>query len=195
MIAGLHGTLESRGTNWAIIKVGGVSLQVYIPASTLSTLGAIGDEVHIHTHLYLKEDNLTLYGFASPQELELFQMLIGVTGVGPKASLAMLSAMNANDLALAIATENVDLLSQAPGVGKKMANRLVLELKGKLESVWVGAAVSGEGNAEVIAALVNLGYSPSEAASAVAAVAAIPDSPDLTIEDKIRLALQHLAAR
>ena len=195
MIAGLYGTLESRGTNRAIIKVGGVSLQVYIPASTLSTLGAIGDEVHLHTHLYLKEDNLTLYGFASPQELELFQMLISVTGVGPKASLAMLSAMNANDLALAIATENVDLLSQAPGVGKKMANRLVLELKGKLESVWVGAAVSGEGNAEVIAALVNLGYSPSEAASAVAAVAAIPDSPDLTIEDKIRLALQHLAAR
>ena len=192
MIAGLYGTLESRGTNRAIIKVGGVSLQVYIPASTLSTLGAIGDEVHLHTHLYLKEDNLTLYGFASPQELELFQMLIGVTGVGPKASLAMLSAMNANDLALAIATENADLLSQAPGVGKKMANRLVLELKGKLESVWVGAAVSGEGNAEVIAALVNLGYSPSEAASAVAA---IPDSPDLTIEDKIRLALQHLAAR
>jgi len=192
MIAGLHGTLESRGTNWAIIKVGGVSLQVYIPASTLSTLGAIGDEVHLHTHLYLKEDSLTLYGFASPQELELFQMLIGVTGVGPKASLAMLSAMNANDLALAIASENVELLSQAPGIGKKMANRLVLELKGKLESVWVGAAVSGEGNAEVIAALVNLGYSPSEAASAVAA---IPDSPDLTIEDKIRLALQHLAAR
>ena len=192
MIAGLYGTLESRGTNWAIIKVGGVSLQVYIPASTLSTLGAIGDEVHLHTHLYLKENNLTLYGFASPQELELFQMLISVTGVGPKASLAMLSALNANDLALAIATENVDLLSQAPGVGKKMANRLVLELKGKLESIWVGAAVSGEGNAEVIAALVNLGYSPSEAASAVAA---IPDSPDLTIEDKIRLALQHLAAR
>jgi len=192
MIAGLHGTLESRGTNRAIIKVGGVSLQVYIPASTLSTLGAIGDEVHLHTHLYLKEDNLTLYGFASPQELELFQMLISVTGVGPKASLAMLSAMNANDLALAIATENVGLLDQVPGVGKKMADRLVLELKGKLESVWVGATVSGEGNAEVIAALVNLGYSPSEAASAVAA---IPDSPDLTIEDKIRLALQHLAAR
>jgi len=192
MIAGLYGTLESRGTNWAIIKVGGVSLQVYIPASTLSTLGAIGDEVHLHTHLYLKENNLTLYGFASPQELELFQMLISVTGVGPKASLAMLSALNANDLALAIATENVDLLSQAPGVGKKMANRLVLELKGKLESIWVGAAVSGEGNAEVIAALVNLGYSPSEAASTVAA---ITDSPDLTIEDKIRLALQHFAAR
>ena len=192
MIAGLHGTLESRGANWAIIKVGGLSLQVYMPASTLSTLGAIGEEVHLHTHLHFKEDNLALYGFASQQELELFQMLIGVTGVGPKASLSMLSAMNANDLALAIATGNVDLLSQVPGIGKKMSSRLVLELKGKLESVGVGAAVLGEANAEVIAALVSLGYSPSEAASAVAAIA---DSPDLALEDKIRLALQHFAAR
>lgn len=192
MIAGLHGTLESRGANWAIIKVGGVSIQVYMPASTLSTLGAIGAEVHLHTHLHFKEDNLALYGFASQQELELFQMLIGVTGVGPKASLAMLSAMNANDLALAIATGNVDLLDQVPGIGKKMASRLVLELKGKLESVGVAAAVLGEGNAEVIAALVSLGYSPSEAASAVAAIS---DSPDLAIEDRIRLALQHFAAR
>jgi len=192
MIAGLHGTLESRGSNWAIIKVGGVSLQVYMPASTLSTLGAIGNEVHLHTHLHVREESLALYGFASQQELELFQMLIGVTGVGPKASLTMLSAMNANDLALAIATGNVDLLTQVPGIGKKIASRLILELKGKLESIWVGAAVSAEGNAEVIAALVSLGYSPSEAASAIAA---IPDSPDLTIEDKIRLALQHFAAR
>jgi len=192
MIAGLHGTLESRGANWAIIKVGGVSIQVYMPASTLSTLGAIGEEVHLHTHLHFKEENLALYGFASQQELELFQMLIGVTGVGPKASLAMLSAMNANDLALAIATGNVDLLDQVPGIGKKMASRLVLELKGKLESVGIGAAVLGEGNAEVIAALVSLGYSPSEAASAVAAIA---DSPDLAIEDKIRLALQHFATQ
>lgn len=192
MIAGLHGTLESRGSNWAIIKVGGVSLQVYMPASTLNTLGPIGNEVHLHTHLHVREESLALYGFASQQELELFQMLIGVTGVGPKASLAMLSAMNANDLALAIATGNVDLLTQVPGIGKKIASRLILELKGKLESIWVGAAVSAEGNAEVIAALVSLGYSPSEAA---AAIAAIPDSPDLTTEDKIRLALQHFAAR
>jgi Holliday junction DNA helicase RuvA len=192
MIAGLHGTLESRGSNWAIIKVGGISLQVYMPASTLNTLGPIGNEVHLHTHLHVREESLALYGFASQQELELFQMLIGVTGVGPKASLTMLSAMNANDLALAIATGNVDLLTQVPGIGKKIASRLILELKGKLESIWVGAAVSAEGNAEVIAALVSLGYSPSEAA---AAIAAIPDSPDLTTEDKIRLALQHFAAR
>ena len=192
MIAGLHGTLESRGADWAIIKVGGISLQVYVPTSTLSTLGTIGEEVHLHTHLHLREDNVALYGFAAAAELELFQMLIGVTGIGPKAALAMLSAMKPNDLALAIVTENVDLLAQAPGVGKKMASRLVLELKGKLESAWAGAAVSSEGNAEVIGALTSLGYSPSDAASAIAA---IPDSPGLSVEEKVRLALQHLAAR
>jgi len=192
MIAGLHGTLEARGADWAIVKVGGVSLQVYMPTATLSALGAIGEEVRLHTHLHLREDNVTLYGFASTAELELFQMLISVTGVGPKAALAMLSAMKPNDLALAIVTENADLLAQAPGVGKKMASRLVLELKGKLESAWVGAAVSPEGSAEVIGALTSLGYSPSDATSAIAA---LPDSPDLTVEDKIRLALQYLAAR
>lgn len=192
MIAGLDGTLESRSADGAIIKVGGVRLQVFMPTSTLSALGAIGEEVHLHTHLYLREDNIALYGFSSLEELELFRMLIGVTGVGPKVALAMLSAMNPSQLTLAIATGNIDLLSQVPGVGKKMASRLALELKGKLESAWVGAAVSPEGNAEVIAALTSLGYTHAEAASAVST---LPDSPELTVEDKIRLALQQFAAR
>jgi len=192
MIAGLHGILESRGADWAIIKVGGVSFRVYMPTSTLSGMGTIGEEVRLHTHLHVREDNVALYGFASAAELELFKMLIGVTGVGPKTSLAMLSAMNPDDLARAIVTENVALLASVPGIGKKTASRLVLELKGKLESAWVGVTTLTEGNADVIAALTSLGYSPSDAASAVAA---IPDSADLTIEDRIRLALQHLASR
>ncbi len=192
MIAGLDGTLESRSADGAIIKVGGVRLRVFMPTSTLSALGVIGEEVHLHTYLHLREDNIALYGFSSLEELELFRTLIGVTGVGPKVALAMLSAMNPSQLTLAIATGNIDLLSQVPGVGKKMASRLALELKGKLESAWVGAAVSPEGNAEVIAALTSLGYSHAEAASAVST---LPDSPDLTVEDKIRLALQQFAAR
>ncbi len=191
MIAGLHGTLESRTPDGAVIKVGGVSFQVSMPASTLSTLGAVGEEVHLYTHFHVREDMVALYGFASAEERELFQILIGVSGVGPRVALSMLSAMSPNELSLAIATGNVDLLAQVPGVGKKMASRLALELKGKLEQVWVGAAMP-EGNAEVIAALTSLGYSLSEAA---AAVAALPDSPQLTIEEKIKLALQHFAAR
>jgi Holliday junction DNA helicase RuvA len=191
MIAGLEGTLESRTAGGAIIKVGGVSLQVHMPSSTLASIGAIGEQVHLYTHLHLREDNVALYGFASPEELELFQMLIAVSGVGPKVALAMLSAMNPSQLALAIATGNVDLLSQVPGVGKKMASRLALELKGKLEGIWV-VAPTAHGDAEVIAALTTLGYTTSEAASAVAT---LPDTPELSVEEKIRLALQYFTAR
>ena len=190
MIAGLEGKLQSRSTDGAIIKVGGVSLQVYMPASTLSTLGAIGEAVHLHTHLHLREDNVALYGFATTEELELFRSLIGVSGVGPKVALAILSVLNPGQLALAIASGNVDLLSSVPGVGPKMAGRLALELKGKLEGIMVSAPA--EGDAEVVAALTSLGYSASEAASALAS---LPDSAELSVEEKIKLALQYFASR
>jgi Holliday junction DNA helicase RuvA len=192
MIAGLSGKLEARGTDYAIVNVGGVSFQVHVPTSTLTSLGAIGEEVYLHTHLYIREDNMALYGFASPEELELFQMLITVSGVGPRMALALLSAMNPERLAQAIASGNADLLTEIPGIGKRMANRLVVELKGKLEG-WAGAVAAAPvqaSNAEVVAALRSLGYSASEAASAVAS---LPDDPDLSTEDKIRLALQHFA--
>ena len=191
MIAGIEGTLESRSADGAIVKVGGVSLEIHMSSSTLDSLGAIGEEVHLYTYLHLREDNVALYGFASTEELELFRMLIGVSGVGPKAALAMLSAMNPSQLAMAIATGNVALLSQMPGVGNKMASRLALELKGKLEGFRVGAPAAA-GDAEVIAALTSLGYSSAEAASAVAT---LPDSPELTVEERVRLALQYFAAR
>jgi len=191
MIAGIEGTLQSRSANRAIIKVGGVSLEVYIPSSTLDSLGAIGEEVHLLTHLHLREDNVALYGFASTEELELFRMLTSVSGVGPKIALSMLSAMNPGQLAMAIATGNVDVLCQVPGVGKKTASRLTLELKGKLEGFRAGAPMA-EGDAEVMAALTGLGYSSAEAASAVAS---LPDSPELTVEERIRLALQYFATR
>jgi len=191
MIAGIEGTLESRSADGAVIKVGGVSLEVHMSSSTRDSLGAIGEEVHLYTHLHLREDNIALYGFASTEELELFRMLIGVSGVGPKVALAMLSAINPSQLAMAIATGNIDLLSHVPGVGNKMASRLALELKGKLEGFRVGAPIA-EGDAEVIAALTGLGYSSAEAASAVAT---LPVSPELTVEERVRLALQYFAAR
>jgi Holliday junction DNA helicase RuvA len=190
MIAGLEGKLQSRSADGAIIKVGGVSLQVYMPSSTLSTLGTIGEAVHLYTHLHLREDNVALYGFATAEELELFRTLIGVSGVGPKVALAVLSAMDPGQLALAIATGNVALLSQVPGVGQKMAGRLALELKGKLEGIMISAPA--EGDAEVIAALTSLGYSVAEATSALAS---LPDSAELSVEEKIRRALQYFAAR
>lgn len=191
MIAAIEGTLELQGSDWAVIKVGGVSLQVYLPSSSLDQLGAIGQRVQLRTHLHWKEDNIALYGFVSQQELDLFKMLISVSGIGPKVALTMLSNLNPEQLAIAIASGNVDLLTRMPGVGKKMASRLVLELQSKLEKGWTGESTYlTQDSSEVVAALTSLGYSTSEVTQAVAA---LPSSPGLTLEEKIRLALKHLA--
>lgn len=191
MISALTGTVEGRGADFVVLNVGGVSFRVHTSASTLNELGDIGERTRLHTYLHVREENIALYGFATPEELALFEMLIGVSGVGPKIALALLSALKPDQLALALASGDADLLGQVPGVGKKMAGRLVLELQGKIEREEVGAphilAVSG--HADIISALTRLGYTTAEAA---AAVAALPTSPDLTLEDKVRLALKRL---
>ncbi len=194
MIAGLYGKLESLGSDGVVINVNGISFRVYAPTSTLSTLGAVGEEVKLHTHLHLREDNVTLYGFASADELGLFQILIGVSGLGPKLALAMLSTMNADKLSMAIATGSAELLTEVPGVGKKVANRLILELKDKIGAGWITtpAAELVQENREVVAALTSLGYSVAEATNAVAT---LPPSSDLSLEDKIKQALQYFAAK
>ena len=194
MIASLHGTLESLGSDWAVINVNGIGFQVYMPTSTLSTMGTIGKEVHLHTHLVLREDSVTLYGFDSPEELELFQTLIGVSGLGPKLALAMLSAMNVDRLTMAIATGSADLLTQVPGIGKKVASRLILELKEKLGAGWImtPAAELVQENTDVVAALTSLGYSVSEASRAVAT---LPPSSDLSLEERVKQALQYFGGK
>ena len=193
MIAGLRGILESLGNDGAIINVNGIGFQVYLPTSTLSKLGAIGKEVKLHTHLHLREDEATLYGFASADELRLFQTLIGVSGLGPKLALAMLSAMNLEQLTMAIASGSADLLTVIPGIGKKMAHRLILELKDKVGAGWITApATQLAGETEVLTALTSLGYSVGEASRAVAT---LPASSDLSLEEKIKLALQYFGGK
>ncbi len=192
MIAGLEGTLEQLNTDSAIVRVGGVSFQVHVPASTLNRIGTIGERVHLHTFLHWKEDSSALYGFTTPQELDLFKMLISVSGVGPKSALSMLSSLTSDELASAILSSNVDLITQAPGIGKKTASRVVLELKGKLEKGWGGvlSVHPAKDNVDIVTALTNLGYSTADANRAASA---IPSSAELTLEDKVRLALRHLA--
>ena len=194
MIVALEGILESRWVDSVVVKVGPISLQVYVPSSILSQLGAVGDKVSLHTHVYLREDNVALYGFASAEELSLFQNFISVSGIGPKAALALLSTLSPEQLASAIVSGNVDLLSQAPGIGKKIAGRIVLELKGKLERGWVGviAPTLGQEDADVVAALTSLGYSLKEATQAVSSV---PASQDMDLEEKVRLTLKQLATK
>ncbi len=194
MIASLKGKLELLGSDWAVINVSGIGFQVYMPTSTLSTLGATGKEVELYTHLYLREDNATLYGFASNEELELFRALINVSGLGPKLALAMLSAMDIEQLTMAIATGSADLLTGIPGIGKKMANRLVLELKDKIGVGWAVApsAQLAQENTDVLAALASLGYSVSEATRAVAS---LPRDQELSLEEKIKLALAYFGGK
>ena len=185
--------MEARGSDWVVLRVGGMSYKVYAPTSTLGLLGTPGEEVHLHTHLVVREDNLALYGFVTIEELEAFELLIGVNGVGPKAALAMLSVMKPGQLSQAIASGDIDMLTRIPGVGKKMAGRLVVELKGKLDQILaVPVPATRETDADVVAALRALGYTTAEAASAVAS---IPSSDDLSLEEKVRLALQQFGSR
>ena len=194
MIASLYGRLDSLSTDSGVINVGGIGFQVYMPTSTLSTLGTVGKEVKLHTHFHLREDNATLYGFATSDELGLFQTLIGVSGLGPKLALAMLSAMSVEQLAMAIATGSTDMLTTVPGVGKKMASRIVLELKEKIGAGLIAtpAAQLAQENTDVLAALTALGYSVVEATHAVAT---LPPDQNLSLEEKIKLALQYFGGK
>ncbi len=192
MIVALEGILESKGNNSVVVKVGPLSLNISVPSSTLVQLSNVGDKVYLHTHLYLREDNIAIYGFSSAEELGLFQSLITVSGIGPKMALGALSVLNPEQLISAIEGSNIDLLSQVPGIGKKTAGRIVLELKGKIAKEWgsVIAPSLKQEDADVVAALTGLGYSLREAAQAVSALS---DSKGLDLEEKVKLALQRLA--
>jgi len=191
MIATVEGILEYRGHDSVIINVGGIGFRVYVPGSTSNQLGAVKGRVSLYTHLHVREDSISLYGFASSEELTLFRSLISVTGIGAKLALTVLSALNPEQLVMAITSGDIDLLSQTPGIGKKMASRLVVELKGKLEKEWKEVALPlAPGHADVIAALTGLGYSTTEATKAISK---LPGSEALTLEEKVRMALQQLA--
>ncbi|MBI2918842.1 MAG: Holliday junction branch migration protein RuvA [Chloroflexi bacterium] len=189
MIVALRGRIEALGTDSVTVQVGGFSLRVQAPASTLSTLGRPGSEARLHTHLYLREDVLALYGFATEEELAVFERLLTVPRVGPRLALALLSTLGAAELVAAVAAGDIERLAQVPGIGKKTASRLVLELKGKLESLAVATAGPRDENAEVLAALTSLGYSAAEAREAVKS---LPNG-DLPVEERLRQALQRLS--
>jgi Holliday junction DNA helicase RuvA len=194
MIASLNGKLESLAADGAVINVGGVGFRVYLPTGDLSALGTPGRDVKVYTHMHVREDNITLYGFATTEELWLFETLIGVTGLGPKLALAILSALSPEQVTAAIATGSADMLDMVPGIGKKVASRIILELKEKIGAGWVAAPATkaAQENTDVLAALTSLGYS---AAEAVKAVGALPAEGDLELEEKIKLALQYLGGK
>ena len=189
MIVGLQGTLQAFGPDWVHLQVGGVTLQVFVPASTIGELGPTGSQARLFTHLRIRDDQPMLYGFPDSASLELFQVFLAVNGVGPRLSLALISSLGVSGAQRAIADGDVAALSAVSGVGRRTAGRLVLELKGKLESASLTVPASSSSNdADVIAALTALGYSASEARQVVSD---LDRSPDLTVEDRIRMALQQ----
>ena len=189
MIARLSGTVLDLGADSLVVDVGGVGYLVHAPVSVLAA-ARLGADVTLHTHLVVREDSMTLYGFLDAHEGRLFQTLTSVSGVGPKVGLALLSVMDADELSFAIASGNAASLARATGVGQKLAARVVVELKDKMTSAAAPSTTPGVESEEIVAALMALGYSQAEATDAVAR-ADLPE--DAAIEEKVRLALAYFA--
>lgn len=194
MIYAITGILEQINIENIIIKAGSFSFVVNVSNTTLKKIGSIGKSVYLFTHIYIRDDNVSIYGFMSEAELKIFKKLIGISGIGPKHALGLLSFCDSEQLISAIINNDLDLLSRAPGIGKKTAARIILELKTKLDKEDIGLlpSVVSDANNDLISALTGLGYSFREANEAASS---IPDSQDLTIENKIKIALQNLASK
>jgi Holliday junction DNA helicase RuvA len=193
-IARLRGSVEDRGEDWLIVTVGGVGVLASVPTSTADG-ATVGREFALYTHLHVREDALTLYGFASREELALFEQLISVSGVGPRVALGLLSAIDAAQLASAIVGGRSDVLRKVPGVGQKTAERIVLDLRDKVAPPAAGADVEQprldeKTDADVVAALVALGYTQAEAS---AAAEQLPSNGAMPLEEKVRVALSFFA--
>jgi Holliday junction DNA helicase RuvA len=189
MIATLRGEITQIEENALIIEVGGVGLRVLAPAPLRGRM-KVGDAIFLYTHLIVRETELSLYGFESQADRDLFNLLIGVDGVGPKVALSVLSTMNIETVQRAIFGDEPELLSRVPGVGKKTAQKIGLYLKDRLKPIDTLASVAAmsDADSEVLAALTALGYSVVEAQSAVQSLP--KDAPD-DVEERLRLALQN----
>jgi len=205
VIAYVNGILESIEEGLAIVDVGGVGMNVFISGSTMDRMPGIGEAVKLYTYTSVKEDSFTLYGFLSRDELSLFKMLISVNGIGPKGGLSILSVMTPDDLRFAIMAGDAGTISKAPGVGKKTAERITLELRDKIKAteddmLRSSSAVTlddltGEASSardEAVAALVALGYNSSDAMKAVRKVLAENDSASDDTEMLLKLALKEI---
>jgi Holliday junction DNA helicase RuvA len=184
LIGRLSGRLASKHPPQVLVEVGGVAYEVDVPMSTFYNLPAAGEAVILHTHLVVREDAHVLYGFGTLEERAAFRQLIKISGIGARTALAVLSGLSVGDLAQAVALQETQMLTKVPGIGKKTAERLLLELKGKLAD----AKPSPTGSGDILNALLGLGYSEKEA---LAAVKGLPAG--VAVAEGIRAALKTLA--
>lgn len=189
MIGKLTGTLDDKNPPQVIVDCHGVGYEVLVPMSTFYNLPELGAKVSLLTHFVVREDAQILYGFASNQERAAFRELIKISGVGPRTALSVLSGMSVAELSQAVSLQEGGRLIKVPGIGKKTAERLLLELKGKLgPDIGVATSVANDSQADILQALLALGYSDKEAA---AALKALPN--EVGVSEGIRLALRALA--
>lgn len=195
MFAYIKGTLEIKGINYVVVENSAIGYKIYMSQKSIGTIGNIGESVKVYTHYHVREDDISLYGFNSEEELRMFEILINVSGVGVKSALTMLSDITPASFAMAVINDDVGRLTKVPGVGKKTAQRLILELKDKLKS----EDISGEQIEETtikekeidndaITALQVLGYSKKEIEQALEKI----EIKNLSVEDTIKTALKYL---
>lgn len=198
MLYNIKGTLTVTDVNYIVVECGGVGFKCYTTLNTIKSIGTVGSEVNVYTHLAVREDAMDLYAFSTLNELDAFKLLITVSGIGPKAAVAILSELTPDKLALCIASGDAKSITKAQGVGKKTAERVVLELKDKMGNIAIGEGASvvssvstvadSSNSAEAVEALVALGYSQSDAAVIVGSM-----DKSMPVDDMIRLALKQLA--
>jgi Holliday junction DNA helicase RuvA len=198
MIASLRGLLTSFAADHAVIEVGGVGYLVFASTRTIAALGAVGDEVLVHTQMLVSEDDIRLIGFAAAEERDWFRLLISVQGVGARVALAILSALSGDELHRAVASGDQAMVARSQGVGPKLAQRIVNELKDKVGGIALGAGgaaaapAAGSIAADAVSALLNLGFRPAEAASAVGRAEA-ELGPGAGLDALVRSALKKAA--
>ncbi len=195
MITSIHGTVEAYGGDYVIIRTGGFSIRVSVPASTISRLTEPNMQVSLYTHFHMREDGIALYGFLAETDRDAFEQLIGINGVGPKVALSILSVMDAATLYKAVAEDDQQRLGLARGVGKKLVLQIIVTLKGKLPSLAglataAGATPAISTQAEVMEALIGLGYTAAEAQTAIAK---IPQDQAMTLEQQVTYALRSFS--
>ena len=198
MFAYIKGCLEEKATNYVVIDVVGIGYKIFMSNMAIAALGETGNVVKVHTHYYVREDNISLYGFASKEELKMFELLISVSGVGAKSAISMLSAISPSDFAMAIISDDVTKLKKVPGIGAKTAQRIILELKDKLKNEEMADATSNEVTTfvsnsedtnEAIAALQILGYAKKDIENVLSQI----DLSGMSTQDIIKVGLKYLS--
>lgn len=198
MFSYIKGILVVKSINYIVVDVGGVGFKIFMSATTIGKLGEIGEEVKIYTHMQVREDDMSLYGFITNEELRMFELLISVSGVGAKSAITMLSSITPSSFALAVISNDIKTLTKIPGIGSKTAQRIVLELKDKLkteesiantQNAEIKVAIQDDNKvSEAVAALKVLGYTSTEIERVLSKI----ETNSMSVEDIIRTALINL---